>query len=112
MDKPPVWMWVFVVGGVVLCGVLAYTPIGVPGVEPLVFHKLFWAAVYAHLIDAVVVAVMAQRAGVAPFPWAIQTAFLGSFSIQSFLKSQGSERNAVLPGFSLFFAVLVLLWLV
>ena len=112
MDKPAIWVWAVVVGGLVGCGLLAYAPLAVPGVDSIIFHKLFWAAVYAHMIEAAVVGVLAKRSGLPALGWAVRVVFLGSFGIQAYLKSQGSKRNAIVPGFSLFFAVLVLLWLV
>ena len=112
MEKQPLKIWALILGGLAIAGVLAYAPIGIPGVDSKLFYKLFWAGVYSHLIQAVIVAVKAQKAGAPAGPWFVQTLALGGPSTQAFLKSQGSEKNVMPLAIGGFVAIFALLWFV
>jgi hypothetical protein len=112
MEKLPPKTWFLVLGGLVIVGLLAYAPIGIPGIESLIFYKIFWAALYTHIGEAVVVAVLAQRAGQAVAPWFGQTLALGYSSTQAFFTAQGSDKKVLLPCLGGFAVVLALLFFI
>ena len=112
MQKPPLKVWALILGGLAIAGLLAYAPIGIPGVDSIVFYKLFWAGVYAHVIEAIIVAVMAQRAGAPVLPWFGQTLALGGASMQAFLASQGSDKKVLPMAVGGFLAIFAVLWFV
>ena len=112
MEKQAMKIWVLILGGLSIAGLLAYAPIGIPGVDSKLFYKVFWAGVYSHLIQAAIVAAMAQKAGAPVVPWFGQTLALGGFSTQAFMKSQGSEKNIMPLAIGAFIAILAILWLV
>lgn len=112
MKKQPLKIWVLGLGGMAIVAVLAYAPVGIPGVESLIFYKIFWAALYTHIGEAVVVAILAQRAGQAVAPWFAQTLALGYPSTQAFFSAQGSDKKVLMPCLGAFAVLLALLWFI